>query len=275
MQPISLETVSLESLTALVPDGAKLAIPKDDTGVAMAATRALLARGVRGLHLVCLPVAGLQADLLIGAGCVATVETSAITLGEHGAAPRFTAAMRDGTLRIVDGTCPALYAGLQAAQKGIPFMPLRGIIGSDLLRHRRDWTVIDNPFAEADRIVAVQAIVPDVALFHARAADRHGNVFVGRERDGLLLAHAARATLVTVEQIVEGNLLDDAARAGAVLPALYVSAIALAPRGSRPLAFADAYGADDAFLERYAVQARSSAGFDACLRELLQAHEEA
>ncbi len=266
-----MDLVTIEQLAALVPDGARLAIPKDDTGVAMAATRALLRRGVRGLHLVCVPVSGLQADLLIGAGCVATVETSAITLGEYGAAPRFTAALRDGTLRVVDATCPAIYAGLQAAQKGIPFMPLRGIIGSDLLLHRSDWTVIDNPFAAGDRIVAIQAIRPDLALFHAQAADRNGNVFVGRARDAMLLAHAARAALVTVEQFIDGNLLDDPARAGSVLPALYVGAIALAPQGCRPLGFGDAYGDDGEFLARYAERARSVDGFRECLAELLQA----
>lgn len=261
--------VSVEELAARIPDGARLAIPKDDTGVAMAATRALLRRGVRGLHLVCVPVAGLQADLLIGAGCVATVETSAVTLGEHGAAPRFTAAVRAGTVRVLDATCPAIYAGLQAAQKGIPFMPLRGIVGSDLLAQRSDWAIIDNPFASGDRIVAIGAIRPDLALFHAPAADRFGNVFLGRDRDGLLLGHAARSALVTVERLVDGNLLDDPARAGSVLPALYVGAVAQAPRGCLPLGFGDDYASDDAWMSGYAARARSEDGFQACLHELL------
>jgi glutaconate CoA-transferase subunit A len=262
---------TLEALAAAIPDGAKLAIPKDDTGVALAVTLALLRRGARRLHLVCVPVAGLAADLLIGAGCVDVVETSAVTLGEFGAAPRFGAAVRDGSVRVLDATCPAIYAGLQAAQKGIPFMPLRGIVGSDLLAHRSDWQLIDNPFAAGDRIVAIRAITPDVALFHARAADRFGNVFVGRERDGLLMAHASRRTLVSVEGLLDGNLLDDPARAGAVLPALYVAAIALAPQGSRPLGFGDAYGVDEGFLARYAERARSAEGFAACVDELLHA----
>ncbi len=64
---------SLDDLAARVPDGAKLAIPRDIIGPAMAATRALIRRGVRGLHLVCVPTSGLEADLLIGAGCVATL----------------------------------------------------------------------------------------------------------------------------------------------------------------------------------------------------------
>lgn len=251
---------NLDRLAAMIPDGALLAVPKDTSGVAMAAARALVRRGVRDLHLLCVPVGGIQADLLIGAGAVTTIETSAITLGEFGTAPCFTEALRNGSLRIRDATCPAIYAALQAAEKGIPFIPLRGIIGTDVLRHRTDWKVVDNPFAADDPIVALPAIHPDVALFHARCADREGNVFIGKEREVLLMAHAAKATLVTVEEIVEGNLLEDPARGGAVLPSIYVSAIAVAKRGAWPLAMAELYPMDDAAIGRYITLAHSTQG---------------
>ena len=258
---------SLESLAAAIPDGALLAVPKDSSGVAMAATRALIRRGIRKLHLVCVPTSGLQADLLIGAGAIATVETSAVTMGEFGAAPCFVEAIRNRGIKVMDATCPAIYAALQAAEKGIPFIPLRGIIGTDLLRHRTDWKVIDNPFGENDAIVALPAIRPDVALFHARMADRFGNVFIGKEREVLLMAHAAKTTLVTVEEIVDGNLLEDPARGGAVLPSIYVSAIAVAKRGAWPLAFADQYPMDDAAITRYMTMARSAEGVAQFLAE--------
>lgn len=258
---------SLESLAAAIPDGAKLAVAKDSSGVAMAATRALIRRGVRNLHLICVPTSGLQADLLIGAGAVATLETSAVTLGEFGSAPCFTAALRNRSLRMLDATCPAIYAALQAGEKGLPFIPLRGLIGSDLLRNRSDWKVIDNPFCAGDPIVVLAAIRPDVALFHARCADREGNVFIGKEREVLLMAHAAKTTLVTVEEIVDFNLLEDPARGGAVLPSIYVSAIAIAQRGAWPLAFADDYPIDDAAIRRYMALARSAEGVAQFLAE--------
>jgi glutaconate CoA-transferase, subunit A len=258
---------SLDTLAASIPDGALLAVPKDTSGVAMAATRALIRRGVRNLHLVCMPTSGLQADLLIGAGAVTTVETSAVTLGEFGAAPCFTTALRNRSLRIMDATCPAIYAALQAAEKGIPFIPLRGMIGTDVLRHRADWKVIDNPFSAGDPIVVLPAIRPDVALFHARYADREGNVFISKEREVLLMAHAAKTTLVTVEEIVDGNLLEDPARGGAVLPSIYVSAIAVAKRGAWPLAFADLYPMDDAAISRYMTLARNPEGIAQFLAE--------
>ena len=266
-----MKPTSLQKLAAHVSDGSTLAVAKDESGVAMAATFELVRRRVRDLHLITVPVSGLQADILIGAGCVATLETSAITMGEFGAAPAFTRAVKAGAIALRDATCPAIYAGLQAAQKGIPFMPLRGILESDVLAHRADWKVIDNPFMPGDRIVVLPAIQPDIALFHAPLADRFGNVFIGRQRELLLMAHAARQTLVTVENICEANLLDDEARAGSVIPALYVSAFAHAPRGAWPLGMGDAYGCDDAWLVRYVGAARSGAGFAALLAEVVAA----
>lgn len=268
---------SLAELAARVPDGAKLAVPRDITGPAMAATRALIRRGVRNLHLVCVPTSGLQADLLIGAGCVATLETSAVTLGEFGPAPRFTAAVKAGSIAILDATCPAIHAGLQAAEKGIPFMPLRGVLGSDLVAHRPDWRVIQNPFAEApggseagagggtdgggDPILVLPAIRPDAALFHAPRADHHGNVWIGPRRELMTMAHAARETLVTVEEVIEGDLLAEDEAAAGTIPALYVSAIAETKSGAWPLAFHDAYAADAAELADYVKLARTEAGF--------------
>jgi len=256
---------SLDELAAQVPDGAKLAVPRDITGPAMAATRALIRRGVRGLHLVCVPTSGLQADLLIGAGCVATLETSAVTLGEFGAAPRFTAAVKAGTIELKDATCPAIHAGLQAAEKGIPFMPLRGVLGSDLVAHRPDWQVIENPFSEesegGDPILVLPAIRPDVALFHAPRADRFGNVWIGPRRELMTMAHAAKETLVTVEEIVDGDLLADDESAAGTISALYITAIAEARSGAWPLAFHDAYPADAAELADYVRLAQTEQGF--------------
>src|SRR6185436_10984851 len=176
---------SLDDALAPIKDGCVLAVPRESTGVAMASTRALIRRGIKRLSLIALPTSSLQADLLIGAGCVGTIETSADSLGEFGAAPRFTAAILAGSIRMKDATCPALHAAFQASEKGVPFMPLRGLIGTDVLKNRPDWKVIDNPFGDddpiPDPIVLLPAIKPDVALFHAPFADRDGNVWIGRQ----------------------------------------------------------------------------------------------
>ena len=199
--------------------------------------------------------------MLIGAGAVETLETSAVSLGEFGPAPRFTAAMLAGVIHMKDATCPALHAQFQAAEKGVPFMPLRGLIGSDVLAHRPDWKTIDNPFGNDDPIVLLPALKPDVTLFHAPMGDRAGNVFIGTQRELIALAHAARTTLVTVEKIYEGDLLRDPLLAAGTLPGFYVEAIAVEPRGAWPLPLPDHYGTDAAHMTEYTRLAATPDGF--------------
>jgi len=254
-------TRTLDEALAPIADGAMLAVPRESSGAAMAATRALIRRGVKRLHLIALPTSSLQTDLLVGAGCVETLETSAVSLGEFGPAPRFTAAILGGAIRVLDATCPALHAQFQAAEKGVPFMPLRGLIGSDLLAQRPDWKVIDNPFGNNDPIVLLPALKPDVALFHAAMADRAGNVFIGVQRDLVTLAHASNKTIVTVEKIHDGDLLRDPLLAAGTLPGFYVEAIAVEPRGAWPLPLPDQYGVDAAHLAEYARLAATPEGF--------------
>jgi glutaconate CoA-transferase subunit A len=257
---------SLDDALAPIKDGCVLAVPRESAGAPMAATRALIRRGIRRLHLIALPTSTLQADLLIGAGCIETLETSAVSLGEFGLAPRFTKAIISGAIRMLDATCPALYAGFQAGEKGVPFMPLRGLIGSDVLKRRPDWKTIDNPFGpeasnQTDPIVLLPAIKPDVALFHAPMADRDGNVWVGRQRELTTMAHAAERTVVTVEKLYDGNLLDDATLAAATLPGFYVENVAVVERGCWPLPLPDHYAWDAEHLKEYVALAATDEGF--------------
>jgi glutaconate CoA-transferase subunit A len=254
--------MSADQLAAKIPDGSLIGLPPDYSLVAMEAVRALIRRKAKGLRLLGVPVLGMSADLLIGAGCVAEVETSAVSLGEAGLAPRFTEAAEKGEIVVRDATCPAIHTALQATEKGVPFIPLRGVLGSDLVKLRTDWKVSQNPFGdERDPILLIPALQPDIALFHARWADDEGNVWIGRRRELATLAHAARRCFVTYEEKRPGNMLEDELLAPGVLGALYVTAVALAPRGAWPLGIADVYDIDDAHLMHYARAAKTREGF--------------
>lgn len=252
-----------------IGDGCLLALPKAEAGAPSAAVRALLRRGVRDLRLWCLPSGGYLADLLIGAGCVSEIECSGVSLGEFGPAPCFRRAVERGRIDIRDSTCQAMYAAAQAGEKGMPFVALRGILGSDLLRHRSDWRVIDNPFDDhEDPVVVLPAVRPDATLLHARLGDRHGNLWVGNAREAAVLAHAARTSIATYDAVFDGNLMEDDRYAAGAIASVYLSACVHVPGGAWPLAPGGG-AADSAHLAGYAAAARSDEGFARYLDALL------
>jgi glutaconate CoA-transferase subunit A len=268
---------SLEAMAASVPDGALLALPPDNSLPSVALARALVRRGAQGLRLLGVPVSGFATDLLIGAGCVVEVETSAVSLGEAGFAPRFSAALKEGRITVRDATCPAIHTMLQAAEKGVPFMPLRGLIGSDILANRPDWKVIPNPFGDGatDPIVLLPAKSPDVAAIHGVMADAEGNVWVGRRRELATLAHASKRVLATVERTVPGNMLEDERLAPGCINATYIDAVAIAARGTWPVALLDEYGFDAAHVATYAKMAKTEVGFREYLDRFVFEHRAA
>jgi len=251
-----------EEIAAQIADAAQLALPPDYSLVAMEAVRALIRRKARNLRLLGVPILGLSADLLIGAGCVGEVETSAVSLGEAGLAPRFTEAAEKGLIKVKDATCPAIHSALQATEKGVPFMPLGGVLGSDLVFSRPEWKVL-----EKEKLLLIPAVQPDVALFHARWADEAGNVWVGRRRELATVAHASRATFVTFEEKKPGDMLEDEVLAPGVISAIYISGVAHAPRGAWPLGVGGVYGADDTHITQYAKAAKTREGFQRYLDE--------
>lgn len=260
--------IDIDSLVEHVGNGDLVALPSavsaEYSGVSMVATRAIIRKKVEGLHLVAVPSTSLQADLLIGAGSVASLLTGSILLYEYGQANRFIAAQKAGSIVVKDSTCPAIHAALIAGEKGLPFMPVRGLIGSDILRHRMaddGWQTINNPFGEDDPVVVVPPLRPDVTLFHVPLADRFGNVWIGRRAEFATMARASAKTLVTFEAFFDGNLMADEDKAPATIPAFYVTAVSHQPKGAWPLHGGDAYGEDASNLREYAEQSKTVTGF--------------
>lgn len=262
------KSVSVELLASQVNDGDLVVLASSMSGdfsaASMVTTRALIRRSAKNLHLLGLPALNFQGDLLIGAGCVRTAEAGSVLMYEHGAANRFVAAQKSGTIEVIDSSCPAIYSALIAGAKGIPFMVVRGFIGSDLVRLREkrgDWAVIPNPFGKDDPVVAVSAIRPDVALFHVPLADRSGNVWYGK-RDALaIMARAAHRVLVTYEELYNGDLYESEELAAATIPSSFITMLSHQPNGSWPLHCGARYRDDTAHLREYAELSKTDEGF--------------
>jgi glutaconate CoA-transferase subunit A len=157
-----------------------------------------------------------------------------------------------------------MYSMVQAGSMGAPFAAVRGLLGSDLLKHRPDFRVIESPFQPGDPVVAAPPIRPDVAVFHAAFADRFGNALtLGERRDDLMLARAARRVVVTAEQVLEMELKPGPA--GTFLPATDVDMVVRVPGGAHPTGCTGRYPFDEKHLRQYLAAAQEEASFSVYL----------
>ena len=154
---------------------------------------------------------------------------------------------------------------LQAGASGIPFTPVPGLIGSDLMRVRDDFRVIPDPYEPGTSIAVVPAITPDVALVHALRADPDGNLVVGSTGDDPLLIQASRFVIATTEAIVPERITSLSVDERMV-PGIYVDALVPAPYGSHPLPCQGHYEDDTAHIHAYVQAARDPQAFAAYLR---------
>jgi len=171
--------------------------------------------------------AGLESDLLVGAGMVSRVRTCYFGLEIFGLAPMFTYYANRGAIEIIEETEASLASGLRAQMARVGFMPARAWLGTDLPALRPDVRTVIDPYS-GEELIAFPAIQADLAVIHALQGDPHGNAVVGSNKGvDLELSMTARTVLVTAEELV-----DKLDRADLVAP--YVNHVALAPKGALP-----------------------------------------
>jgi len=147
---------------------------------------------------------------------------------------------------------------------GVPYLPIVGLVGTDLLKRRDDMIIAVDPFDGKMKTVVAKALRPDVAVFHAQVADRQGNVSCGYEAEVVILAEASKHVIVTAERIVDR--LTEKEATGAFIPSIHVDAVAHAPFGAHPAGCAGLYGPDKAHMGRYVAASKDDASFEEYLR---------
>jgi glutaconate CoA-transferase subunit A len=236
----------------------------------MPLVRAIIRNGVKDLTVVGAASAGLETDLLIGAGCVKTVIAPMIS-GESLApiGPSFRYFAQRGELEVIELDEHMYYQGLRAAAALMPSLPWRGGIGTDYAKLNPRLKEFDDPIS-GERLLAIPAINIDVALIHAGAADPYGNVqHVGTGFGDRSHHRAADKTIVTVDKVI-GN---EEVRADPYRTSIAsVDAVVRAPYGSHPFASPGHYLEDATHIREYvaAATARLKDGNRALLDAYLQ-----
>ncbi len=259
LQPRRDKVVGLREAAAAVHDGAMVALGGGlSARLPMALVREMIRQHRRGLHVVG-SAHGIDVDLLIAAGGIRRCEESYVGFEQDlGLAPAYRRAAEAGDIEIAESCCVTMLSQLRATEMGLPFLPVRGVKGSDVRRLHPEYAEVTCPFTD-EILVAVPALRPDVALLHAPIGDRYGNLHLDRpyvldER----FAGACAVVVATVDRIVP---TDEVVTAGVTIPAHLVSAVAEVPYGAHPASCYPNYAYDREHLTTY-LQAAQSGGDD-------------
>jgi len=247
---------SLADAMSAVTDGTHLALTGFSiTRSAVAAAAELVRAGRRGLTLTQV-IGSLDTDLLVGSGCVDRLIYSGGSLDRFGSLHSVNRAISAG-MPAEEYSTLSLTLRLLAGSLGLPFVPTRSLIGSQLLERLTPSggaMMISDPFSGSP-VLAVSAVRPDVAIVHANVCDDEGNAWVcGPLWSIKETALASARVIVTAERVVPRGGIDPSR---ITIPGAVVAAVAEVPGGGRPTSVFGAYDYDAALLADYAAASRA------------------
>ena len=253
-----------EAVERHVPSGAMVLLGAQlEQMIPFAAGHELIRQGRRDLTLVG-PISDILFDQLIGAGCVSRVMAAWVGNVSAGVGYCFRRAVEGSIPRrieVVDYSNFTMALALHAAALGVPFLPTYATLGSDLLKKNGNLREFSSPVSE-EKLVAVRALRPDIAILQVQRADAQGNAHVwgslGVAVDG---TRAARKVIIVAEEIVDPSVItSDPNRT--LVPGFLVSAVVLEPGGAHPSPVQGYYGRDHSFFAEYHEQTRQLEEFE-------------
>ena len=253
-----------DAIARHVPSGSMVLLGAQlEQMIPFAAGHELIRQGRRDLTVVG-PISDILFDQMIGAGCVSRVMAAWVGNVSAGVGYCFRRAVEHAVPRkieVVDYSNFTMALALHAAALGVPFLPTYATLGSDLLKKNGNLREFPSPVSE-EKLVAVRALRPDVAILHVQRADAQGNAHIwgslGVAVDG---ARAARKIIIVAEEIAEPSVISsDPNRT--LVPGFLVEAVVHEPGGAHPSPVSGYYGRDHAFFAQYHEQTRRVEDFE-------------
>lgn len=217
----------------------------------------IIRQGKRDLTLIG-PISDILFDQMIAAGCVSRVIAAWVGNVMMGSAYNFRRGVESGSVQVTNMTNFTVALGLQAAAMGVPFLPTRSAMGSDVARNNPLFAEVQSPYPPHEKLHAIKALAPDVAIVHVQRADENGNAHcwgnLGVMIEGV---RAAKKAIVVAEEIVSPEVIrSDPNRT--VIPGLLVSAVVECPMGAHPSPVQGYYSRDNAYYHHYHEQTKTA-----------------
>ncbi len=254
-----------DAMAELVPDGASVALGLQmEQMIPFAAGHEIIRQKKRGLTLIG-PISDILFDQMIGAGCVEQVIAAWIGNVMMGSAYNFRRAVEQDGMKVFNMTNFTVALALQAGAMGVPFLPTKTALGSDVTKGNHFFYQIFSPFAPKESLWAVRALNPDVTIVHVQRADCEGNAHCWGNF-GVMIegVRAAKRVIVVAEEIVDPEVIaSDPNRT--VVPGFLVNAVVECRYGAHPSPVQGYYKRDDAFFRQYHEQTKTKSDSDAWL----------
>ncbi len=257
-----------DAIARFVPDGASVALGCQlEQMIPFAAGHEIIRQRKRDLTLIG-PISDILFDQIIGGGCARRVIAAWVGNVMMGSAYNFRRAVEQDGLEVIDMTNFTVALALQAAAMGVPFLPTRTALGTDVAQGNPFFAPVESPFpGEAPdglptRLHAIRALRPDVAIVHVQRADSEGNAHCWGNLGIMLEAvRAARHVIVVAEEIVAAEVIaSDPNRT--VIPAFLVNSVVECPLGAHPSPVQGYYNRDDKFFQEYHAGTRTREEFE-------------
>jgi len=236
----------------------------------MGIIREIVKENRRNLKILPTPPGGsIDADLLIGCGCAASVVASYIGAEWlEPIMPNYRRKVEEGELEVLEYDEHTIICGLRASAEKLPCGITRAGLGTDLLKVNPHLKIFNNPVT-GQPLVAVPPIEPDVAIIHAQRSDPYGNVqHAGSVFMDLLLAAASKKVIVSVDEVVPLELTrHDPFKT--TLPCHLVTAVVHMPYGAHPCSSHGFYGYDEQHIRDYVGFAKRGDGYQEYLSKYI------
>ncbi len=263
--------VTLAEAVATIPDGAHVALSGFATArCAIAFAHEVIRQGTKKLT-VSQCVGAIDADILVGAGAVERIIYGGGSRGRSGQHSCICRAIEQGTLITEELSSLSMTFRNLAGSLGLPFIPIRSLNGSDILKKLEGITppvvsYVDDPFT-GEKWLVLKPLIPDVAVIQVQASDEDGNAWIlGPRWDNEEQVKASKRTIVITERLVS----TDAIRREpdrTVIPGFRVSHVVHLPYSAHPSSVYGIYDFDEAHIDEYAAASKTPEGFQQYLEK--------
>lgn len=256
---------TLAEAVASIPPGAHVALPGFATArCAMAFAHEVVRQGLKQLT-VSQCVGAIDADLLVGAGAVARIVYGGGSRGRSGPHSCLNRAIEQGSLKTEEFSSLSMTFRYLAGSLGLPFIPIRSLNGSDILKQLQEITpplvgMLQDPFTGEDWLV-LKPLVPDVSVVQVQVADEDGNAWIlGPRWDNEEQSKASKRTIVITEQLVSTEMIRRYPER-TLIHGFRVSHVVHLPFSAHPSSVYGVYDFDKEHIHIYAQASKTPHGF--------------